>query len=157
MLALPQAAAARPPLPTDATEDPQAKRTRYSDEPDLKVVVGTAPHTAEQQQTFHVHATILILCSKYFRAKLTSEHFGKDVVELPDEQPADFGLFYHSLTVVSSVPLSAVQAADVGAFANKYDVVELKNQMDAQLALAPVDDGVRKPGAASFQPGRPRW
>ena len=135
MLALPQPAAAAPPPPTDSTEDHQAKRTRYSDEPDLKVVVGTG----EQQQTFHVHATVLILCSKYFRAKLTSEHFGKDVVELPDELPDEFGLFYHSLSVVSSVPLSAVQAAAVGAFANKYDVVELKKQMDAQLALAPLE------------------
>ena len=55
MFALPQPAAPPPPPLTDATEDRQAKRTRYSDEPDLKVVVGTAPHTAEQQQTFHVH------------------------------------------------------------------------------------------------------
>ena len=66
---------------------------------------------------------------------LTSEHFGKDVVELPDEQPDHFDLFYHSLTVVSSVPLPAVHAFAVGAFTNKYDVVELRDRMDAQLAL----------------------
>eukprot|EP00964_Phaeocystis_antarctica_P057995 scaffold34379_cov54-Phaeocystis_antarctica.AAC.1 len=51
------ATAAAPAAPTDSTEDHQVKRTRYSAEPDLKVVVGTG----EQQQEFLVHA-------KYFRS-----------------------------------------------------------------------------------------
>ena len=126
--------AAAPPPHTDATEH-QVKRMRYSAEPDLKVVVGSA----EQKQMFLVHATILIQSSKYFREMLTSDHFAKNVVELPDEEPAHFELFYHSLTVVSSVPLSTVQAFAVGAFANKYDVAKLKDKMDAQVAVKPLE------------------
>ena len=132
MLPVPQNAAADAPTQTDSTEH-QAKRVRYSAEPDLEVLVGAA----EKQKTFHVHATILIQNSKYFRDMLTSEHFAKNVVDVSDEDPAHFELFYNALSVVSSGPLSTEQAFAVGAFANKYDVAQLKDKMDKQVALAP--------------------
>ena len=109
-----------------------AKRARYSAEPDLKVVVG-----AEQQKTFHVHATNLIQSSNVFREILTSEHFAKPSLELPDDDPTHFELFYLSLTVASHVPLSTEQAFAVGAFANKYDHPQLKDKMDLQVASQP--------------------
>jgi len=115
------------------------KRARFREllNPDLKVVVGAG----ESKKTFDVHALHLMQSSKYFSALLSSEHWSKDTIELSDEDPTEFEVFYKSLTVASAVTLSTTESFAVAKLSNKYDVPQLKDKCETSIVNAKVENG----------------